>query len=285
MSDIFNVEYENKERIFLWDEEKIPFFDKNIPQKTPNITPYIVKGAKAAVVVCPGGGYSGKAYHEGEPIAWWLNSIGVSAFVLDYRVAPYKFPCPQLDAKRAIRYVRFNAEKYGYMPDRIGILGFSAGGHLAASCGTLFDDFGYEKQDEIDSVSARPDFMILCYPVISFVNCGHRGSCVNLLGEVGYAEAAKYSLERCVTEQTSPAFIWHTSSDPGVPVENSLIFAAELSKKHVPFEIHTFREGAHGLGLAETKQDIREWVNLCERWMRCAGYLCNCGCSECEEPC
>lgn len=274
-----------EEKIYLWEDGKAPLFDETIDQLAPNITPYIVKGSKACVVICPGGGYNHKAYHEGEPIAWWLNSIGVSAFVLDYRVSPYKFPCPQLDAKRAIRYARFNAEKYGYSPDRIGILGFSAGGHLAASCGTIFDDLGYEPQDELDKLSARPDFMILCYPVISFINCMHYGSRLYLLGEVSHAEAAKYSIENCVTENSSPAFIWHTSSDTAVPVENSLMLAAELSKKHVPFELHTFREGNHGLGLAETKKDIREWVNICERWMRGSGYLCNCGCSDCTEPC
>ena len=274
------------EKIFLWPDGKTPLFDENIKdQYAPSVTVYEAKNAKAAVVICPGGGYAMKAYHEGEPIAWWLNSIGVTAFVLDYRVSPYRFPAPQLDAKRAIRFARANASKYGYSPEKIGILGFSAGGHLAASCGTILDDCGYTPQDEIDAVSARPDFMILCYPVISFVNCMHYGSRLNLIGDVPYHEAIKYSLERRVTENTSPAFIWHTATDAGVPVENSLNFAAELSKKQIPFEIHIFREGEHGLGLAEAKEDIREWVKMCEKWMHGMGFLCNCKCKECQKEC
>lgn len=274
------------DKIFLWPEGKAPLFDESVTEQiAPNMTAYIAKNSKTCVVICPGGGYSHKAYHEGEPIAWWLNSIGVSAFVLDYRVAPYKFPAPQLDAKRAIRYARYHAKDYGYEPDRIGILGFSAGGHLAASCGTILDDCGYEHQDEIDTVSCRPDFMILCYPVISFVNCMHYGSRLNLVGDVPYHEAIKYSLERRVTENTSPAFIWHTATDTAVPVENSLNFAAELSKKQIPFELHVFREGSHGLGLAETHEDIREWVKMCEKWMRGMGLLCSCTCGDCEKDC
>ncbi len=273
-------------KIFLWPEGKAPFFDENIKdQYAPSITVYEAKNAKAAVIICPGGGYWNKVYYEGEPIAWWLNSIGVTAFVLDYRVSPYRFPVPQLDAKRAIRYARFNAEKYGYSPEKIGILGFSAGGHLAASCGTILDDCGYTPHDEIDSVSARPDFMILCYPVISFVNCMHYGSRLNLIGDVPYHEAIKYSLERRVSENTSPTFIWHTATDTIVPVENSLNFVTELSKKQIPFEFHVFREGSHGLGLAETKEDIREWVKMCEKWMHSMGFLCNCKCAECQKEC
>lgn len=274
------------DKIFLWPEGKAPLFDETIKEQiAPNVTAYIAKNSKACVVICPGGGYHHKAYHEGEPIAWWLNSIGVSAFVLDYRVTPYTFPSPMLDAKRAIRYARYHAQEYGYAPDRIGILGFSAGGHLAAYCGTVFDDCGYEHQDEIDSVSCRPDFMILCYPVVSFVNCMHYGSRLRLIGEATHQEAIKYSVERRVSEETCPAFIWHTANDAAVPVENSINLAIELSKKQIPFELHVFHDGPHGLGLAETYEDIREWVKMCEKWMHGMGFLCNCKCSECNKEC
>lgn len=270
----------NESKIFLWEKQNIPLYDTADEKLMPSMRAYIKDGAKACVVICPGGGYGMKAYHEGEPIAWWLNSIGISAFVLDYRVNPYKFPAPMLDAQRAVRYARYLSKDYGYDKDKIGILGFSAGGHLAAYCGTIFDDLRYCAQDEIDKMSSRPDFMVLCYPVISLVSCFHYGSRVNLLGDVDYQTASKYSIERRVTKDTSPAFIWHTATDD-MPVENSLMLAGELSKKNVPFELHIFREGPHGLGLAETKKDIREWVNLCERWFKGMGIIHDCNCETC----
>ena len=270
-----NEVLKDKERISLWNDDCVPLYDETIEeQHRPNVISYVVENSKSCVIICPGGGYAHKAYHEGEPIALWLNSIGVSAFVLDYRVSPYRFPCPQLDAKRAIRYARHNAKKYGYDADKIGILGFSAGGHLAASCGTMLDDLGYQKQDDIDEESARPDFMILCYPVISFVEYGHVGSALQLLGDSATEEEkSRCSIENCVTEETCPAFIWHTSSDMTVLVENSLRFATELSRNKIPFEIHTFFEGAHGLGLAQDYENIGLWTKLCEKWMKKSNYL------------
>lgn len=264
----------DKERTYLWEECKAPLFDDKIDQLRPNVIPYIIENSKSCVVICPGGGYEHKAYHEGEPVALWLNSIGVSAFVVDYRTSPYRFPCPQLDAKRAIRYARANAEKYGYPSDKVGILGFSAGGHLAACCGTIFDDLGYEKQDEIDEFSARPDFMVLCYPVISFTDNAHLGSARNLLGEDAKTEEMKsLSLQTRVTSESSPAFIWHSFSDGVVSVNNSIMMAAALSANGVPNEIHTFFEGRHGVGLGEEFKSIGKWTDLCEGWMRDSGYL------------
>lgn len=257
-----------EKNIILWPEGKTPLANKSIKdQKMPNMQFYGVENPYAAVIVCPGGCYSGKACHEGAPVAAWLNSIGISAFVLDYRVAPYRFPAPQLDAKRAIRYAKYAAESYGYPSDKIGIIGFSAGGHLAASCGTVFDELGYKPADEIDKLSSKPDFMILCYPVISFVNCMHYGSRLNLLGEVSYSEAAKYSLERRVTKETVPAFIWHTANDEAVPVENSLNFATELSKNQILFELHIFPNGPHGLGVAASSEGVKQWTYLCQKWL------------------
>lgn len=270
-----NEVLKDKERAYLWEDGAIPLYDESIEdQLKPNLTSYVIENSTSCVVVCPGGGYSHKAYHEGEPIALWLNSLGISAFVLDYRVAPYRFPCAQLDAKRAIRYARSKAKEYGYAQDKIGILGFSAGGHLAATCGTILDDLGYEKQDEIDKFSARPDFMVLCYPVISFTDFAHIGSTNNLLGEgAGEDRLNALSAEKCVSKNSSPAFIWHSYCDGVVPVNNSVMMAYELAKCGVPCEVHTFCEGAHGLGLADEYDYISKWTKLCENWMRISNYI------------
>ncbi len=257
---------------YLWNKNDIPLYNKEIDnihnQNAPSVTPFISDGAKSCVLICPGGGYGFKSSnHEGEQIAGWLNSIGVSAFVLDYRVAPYQHPAPLLDGKRAIRYLRYTAEKYGYNKNKIGILGFSAGAHLAGSVGTFKGDFGYEKQDEIDEVSSRPDFMILCYPVISFVEYAHIGSMNNLAGNISPKDAQSLSVDKNVDNSTPPTFLWHTSADTCVPVENSLKMAWELSRHNVPFEIHTFKDGPHGLGLAQEFPHTAKWIEACKNWL------------------
>lgn len=261
--------------IKLWDGGT-PGFNPEIKQDFPSIKPYIINSAApcGAVIVCPGGGYSHKAAHEGEPIALWLNSIGLSAFVLNYRVAPYKHPYPLKDAQRAIRYVRYNASEWNINPNQIGILGFSAGGHLASTAGTHFDEGDTNAQDPIDTVSSRPDAMVLCYPVISFGEYGHKGSMVNLLGEKP-DEALKYSLsnENSVSNNTPPAFLWHTADDQSVNVENSLMFSSSLKKHEVPFELHVFPHGRHGLGLAQELPDVSMWTALCEKWFRGIGFI------------
>lgn len=261
--------------INLWTKEKTPLFNPDIKdQAVPSITPYIKKGAKTCVIICPGGGYRNKAMdHEGVQIAQWLNSIGVSAFTLDYRVNPYTHPAPVIDGKRAVRYVRHLASEYGYDKDIIGILGFSAGGHLAGSVGTYKGDFGYEPSDEIDKESSRPDFMILCYPVVSFLNHAHIGSYHNLAGEPSLKLAKELSIENNVDTTTPPTFIWHTSGDQGVPVENSLNLALQLSKYNIPFEIHTYKDGPHGLGLAPNFKHTSVWVDACKNWMQSMGYI------------
>ena len=234
--------------INLWEDGKAPLFDESIKdQKIPDITPYIAEGAKAAVVICPGGAYMMKAYHEGEPIAQWLNSIGVSAFVLNYRVAPYKFPAMQLDARRAVQYVRYHAADYGIDKSKIGILGFSAGGHLAASTGTIFDDYGYSTDDE-------------------YTNMGTK---ISLLGENAPKELSdKLSCEKRVTKEAAPAFIWHTAYDNGVHVYNSMRMAEAMRENGVEFALSIFRDGPHGLGLAEDYVDVRDWTHECELWMK-----------------
>jgi len=254
----------------LWPEGTIP---EN--EEIPRLTPYLLdkKEPHAAVIVCPGGGYARRAAHEGQPVAEWLNRIGIASFVLDYRVAPSKHPAPLSDAQRAIRYVRSHAEEFGIDPNRIGILGFSAGGHLASSAGTHFDSGNPNASDPIERASCRPDLMVLCYPVITFSEYRHSGSMVNLLGEDAPEELRRYmSSELQVTPDTPPAFLWHTSDDPGVPVENSLLLAAALRRNGVPFELHSYESGRHGLGLAQEHPEARTWPDLCELWLRRRGF-------------
>lgn len=185
-------------------------------------------------------------------------------------MAPYRFPCAQLDAKRAIRYARFNAKKYGYDDDKIGIIGFSAGGHLAGCCGTIEEDFGYEKIDEIDEVSARPDFMILAYPVISAVDeSAHEGSFKNLLGENATQEQKEaLSLEKRVNENTCPTFLWHSFLDKTVSSNNSFLMGLALGKNKILSDVHIFTEGGHGISLAKKYEYVSEWTKLCENWLK-----------------
>ena len=221
----------------------------------PTITPYLPprdKATGAAVVVCPGGGYQMLADHEGRPVAEWLNSIGVAAFVLKYRIAPrYHHRSPMLDAQRALRTVRARAAEWGIDPRRIGILGFSAGGHLASTAATHFDAGKADATDPIERANSRPDLVILIYPVITMREQTHAGSKKNLLGDHPDAQlVALMSNDEQVTKATPPAFLIHTVNDAAVPVENSLLFAAALRKAGVPYEMHLYERGPHGFGLA-----------------------------------
>lgn len=261
----------------LW-EEQIPGWDETIAQEKPQLDIYLAEGhqseAKPAVVVCAGGGYRKRAAHEGEPVAQWLNTIGISAFVVRYRYAPYKYPIPQEDAKRAIRYVRHNAERFGVNPDRIGILGFSAGGHLAAAVGTEAETESSSAIDPIDRESARPNALILCYPVISFGTYRHQGSVDSLLGENADPSLIEaLSAELRVSETTPPTFLWHTANDQGVKAENSLLFAQALSKYQVPYELHIFSDGPHGVGLAKDRPYLAMWTELCRNWFAEMGWI------------
>lgn len=259
------------ERIELWPEGA-PYSKGEELEDRPALTPYLLDGAGAnvpAVIVLPGGGYATRAYHEGEPIAQWLNSLGLHAFVLSYRVAPYQHPAPLSDVQRALRYVRSRAEEWGIDSGRLGILGFSAGGHLASTAGTHYDAGDAAAQDPVERFSCRPDFMVLCYPVISMGEFRHDGSRTNLLGpEPSEADIRLFSNELQVTADTPPAFLWHTSDDPSVPVENALLFAGALSRCKVPFELHAFQSGSHGLGLAEEHPEAWVWPELCARWFK-----------------
>lgn len=242
----------------------------------PILTPFLVDSDEPtpAIVVCPGGGYHRRAEHEGEPIARWLNTLGISAFVVDYRVAPHRHPIPLGDAKRAIRTVRAGATEWNIDPDRIGILGFSAGGHLAATASTLWDHGNTGAADPIEHQSSRPDLSILCYPVISFINATHMGSMNNLLGELSSLEARRaLSPELHVTAETPPAFLWHTADDAVVDVDNSLHYASALRRNGVPMALHVFPSGEHGLGLAADHADANIWPELCARFLRQQSWI------------
>ncbi len=265
------------ETIRLWPGT--PSYGEGVqPTQDPTLTLYPVPNARGLVVVCPGGGYQGLADHEGGPVAEWLNAIGISAIVLKYRVSPYRHPAPLADASRAIRHARSLAAEWGHSPNRIGILGFSAGGHLAASAGTLFGLGHSAAQDPLDRLPSRPDAMILCYPVITFEEHRHHGSMVNLLGAEDPATEKRrhLSIEQQVSRTTPPAFIWFTDDDAAVPVENGLLMAGALSRHRIPFEFHVFEHGRHGLGLVANAADAdltaRAWTGLCEAWLRKQGF-------------
>lgn len=256
-----------KDVIRLWNTTA-PFTDESPEQAQPTLTAFPVEGCENAVVVCPGGGYVMKAEHEGAPIAEMLNAHGIAAFVLDYRVTPCNCFAPLGDALRAIRTVR----SMGYK--KVGILGFSAGGHLACTAATMYADPGIAVTDEIDRHSARPDALIACYPVVSFASYTHVGSRMSLLRDKGEDPkwVYRFSNERNVTPDTPPAFIWTTSDDACVPAENSLMLADALIKNGVQCELHMYPSGVHGLGLAETFDDVSGWSDLCCAWLRRQGF-------------
>jgi acetyl esterase/lipase len=251
------------------------------PVDQPKITVYLApadRATGAAVVVCPGGGYRVLASdHEGKQVAEWLNSLGVSAFVLQYRLGErYRHPAPLQDAQRAIRTVRSRAKEWGVDPARVGILGFSAGGHLASTAATHFDEAGRpDAADPIERQPSRPDFAVLCYAVISFVDpVAHAGSRRFLLGDpADPALVELLSNERQVTPRTPPTFLWHTADDASVPVENSILFFEALKKAGVPGELHVFPHGRHGLGLAPDDPVVSQWPRLCATWMQALGLL------------
>ncbi|HTX35126.1 MAG TPA: alpha/beta hydrolase [Bryobacteraceae bacterium] len=251
----------------------------NQDEDQPTLTPYLVSAARStgtAVVVCPGGGYTHLATDkEGTQIALWLNSLDVNAFVLKYRLGPkYHHPIELGDAQRAIRTVRTRAAEYHVKPDRIGIMGFSAGGHLASTAGTHFDAGNPSAADPIDRASSRPDFLILCYPVITFGQFAHRGSEHMLLGDNPDPKLVEnLSNELQVTPQTPPTFLFHTTTDTTVPVENSILFYSALRKAGVPAELHIYERGPHGVGLAQTDEALSSWPARLADWLRIHGWL------------
>lgn len=244
----------------------------------PTITPYPARGAiGTAVVILPGGGYGALALdHEGRQVATYFNAMGVTAFVVKYRLGPrYRHPVQLGDAQRAVRWVRSRAAEFGLRPDRIGLMGFSAGGHLAATAGTRFDEGAADAPDAMDRVSSRPDFLILGYPVITFEpGVTHAGSVRNLLGEnPDPALIELLSNERHVTAATPPTFLFHTTADAAVRSENSVRFYLALKTAGVPAEMHIFENGPHGVGLALGDPALSVWPTLLTNWLRGRGLL------------
>jgi len=242
--------------------------------------PYTTAGeatAGTAVIVAPGGGYGVLAEnHEGRQVANWLNGLGVTAFVLRYRLGPrYHHPIELGDMQRAIRLVRARAGELGVLPDRIGIMGFSAGGHLASTAATHFDDGDARAADLVDRASSRPDFLVLAYPVVSLTAAyTHQGSATNLLGANAPATLrAELSNEQHVTSRTPPTFLFHTDADTGVPAENSVAFYLALRRAGVPAELHVFTPGPHGVGLALGDPVLGVWPTLLASWLRDRGLL------------
>lgn len=239
----------------------------------PTITPFIVpkeKATGAGIVVLPGGGYRNLSdVKEGSAVAEYLNSIGISAFVLKYRLGPkYGQPNQLLDASRAMRMVRSRPAEWGIDPNRIGILGFSAGGHLASTMATHFDSGNSNATEELEKVSSRPDLQILIYPVITMGEFTHKGSKQNLLGENPSEELIqKYSNELQITKDTPPAFIVHGLDDKTVPIENSLQYVQALRKNGVPFEFHLYEHGPHGFGLGGNDPILSTWKDRLTAWL------------------
>jgi acetyl esterase/lipase len=268
------------EVLLLWPQGA-PGAKGDRPEDKPQITvwrPEAEKSSGAAIVVCPGGGYGALALdHEGKQIAEWLNSIGVTAAVLEYRHRNkgYGHPAPLQDVQRAIRTVRANGAIWGVDPQRVGVLGFSAGGHLASTAATHFDAGTVNSEDPVERQSCRPDFAVLCYPVIAFDEpYTHKGSQRNLLGADAPRELVQsLSSEKQVTSETPPTFLWHTNEDIAVPPENSVQFYLALRRAEVPAELHIFEHGRHGVGLARDLPGVSLWPKLCETWLRARGVL------------
>lgn len=246
----------------------------------PEVIVYLPRAGKAngaAIVICPGGGYGGLAMnHEGHQIAQWLNKNGVTGIILKYRHAPkYRHPIPLQDAQRAIRFTRSQAKEWQIDPSRVGILGFSAGGHLASTAGTHFDAGDKDASDPIDRLTSRPDFMVLLYPVITLsAPFAHGGSRDNLLGKNADPKLLdSLCNEKQVTKETPPTFLVHTTEDTGVPPENSVTFYMALNRSKVPAEMHIYEKGRHGLGLGPADLPFSSWPDRCMAWMAGRGLM------------
>lgn len=263
----------------LW-ENGAPEAKGKAPVDVPTLTVFTRSGGAAtgsAVIIAPGGAYLGlAAEHEGRQVADWFASRGVTAFVLRYRLGrSYPFPIPLMDAQRAIRLVRSRAKDFKVSPDRIGIIGFSAGGHLAATAGTIFDKGKTDSPDPIERVSSRPDFMILAYPWINAMKASNpMGYCRILeIASEKCRTLAQYSPDERITAETPPTFIYQTSDDQLTPAEGSALFYIALLKAGISAEMHSYRKGDHGTGLGNGDPALGLWTSNLEAWMRGTGFI------------
>jgi len=252
----------------------------NTTNDIPTLTPYLCgsNATGAAMVICPGGGYVGLAAHEGNDYALWLNQHGVTGFVLKYRLGShgYHYPAEFQDVTRALRWVRAHAGDYKIDPLRVGIMGSSAGGHLAATLLTHFDSGDTSSTDAVERQSSRPDLGILCYAVITMGEATHGGSKANLLGRNPAPELVKLlSNELQVAPNTPPCFLWTTSEDKTVPMENTMMFAEALRKNQVPFDLHVYQKGAHGMGLKDKPPfaNPHPWAGDCLFWLKAQNFV------------
>lgn len=264
----------------IWQGEAPGALGKE-PKDIPTLTPYFPppdKATGASIVICPGGGYAVLAPHEGVHYALWLNESGIAGFVLRYRLGSdgYRHPAMMQDILRAVRFVRAHAEEWDLDPNRIGVMGSSAGGHLAATALTHFDAGDPASSDPVERVSSRPDLGILCYPVITMGPDTHAGSRRNLLGDSPTPELVEFlSNEKQVTDRTPPVFIFHTFEDTAVKVENAMEFAASLRRHNVPFALHIYSKGDHGMGLGGAQWDPdgrHPWTRECALWLKEQGF-------------
>ena len=277
----FNTSAQEKE-MPLW-ANGAPGAKGQKPVDIPTITPFLAQkenNTKAAIVICPGGGYGGLAQHEGKTYAQFLQKHGINSFVLKYRLgsAGYRHPIMLMDAARAIRTVRTKSSEWNIDPKKIGIMGSSAGGHLTSTMITHFDNGDPKARDLIDRASSRPDIGILCYPVITMGEFTHRGSKRNLLGDNPPGELVDLlSSEKQVKKNTPPTFIWHTMEDRAVPVENSLLFTSALRKSKIPFSLHIYQKGRHGIGLADKPpfKNVHPWAKDLVFWLTEQGFITN----------
>ncbi|MGH9160585.1 MAG: alpha/beta hydrolase [Vicinamibacteraceae bacterium] len=263
----------------LWPDGAPGAIDDN-EEDVPTLTPYIPTSrasTRTGVVICPGGGYANLAMnHEGKQVADLFNRLGIVAFVLKYRLGPrYHHPAMLHDGQRAIRYVRAHADEYGVHRDRVGIMGFSAGGHLATTVATHIEAGRAGATDPIERQSARPDFLIAAYPVVTFVESWtHEGSRNRLLGDdQSPARLAALSNEKHVTKETPPTFLFHTDADTGVPPENSVMFYLALRRAGIPAELHIYEQGRHGVGLAPDDPVLSSWPDRLVDWLKVRGLL------------
>jgi acetyl esterase/lipase len=269
------------EEIFLWQDGSTN--NGNNPNYRPKIRIYYptlrnkdsderkngTDKKLAAVLICPGGGYYVQAPHEGQPFAQLLAMHGIVSAVLTYRVFPDRYPGSYSDACRAIRILRKNADKYNIDPSKIGIMGFSAGGHLASTVATQPNLYKDPQDDLVERISARPDRLILGYPVISFIDdYAHKGSARSLLGDDPDPDMAKQlSNNHQVTKDNPPAFLFHTADDSGVPPQNSISFAEACLKNNIPVELHVYQTGKHGVGMALENHSLKTWTELLMNWL------------------
>lgn len=251
--------------------EKTPYFEDGKGYE-PNIEPFLLEGKNnPCIIVCPGGGYEILAEHE--RFNELFNSMGLSVFVLNYRLKPYHYPCQILDVQRAVKFVKYHADEFGINPEKVLIAGSSAGGHLALSA-CCFADEGNAKGDEIDKLSSKVAGGILCYPVVSLTEFTHQGSSDNFSGGDDKIRE-KFSIQKSVHKDMPPLFVWHTLTDDAVDVNNVLSLASSCHEKGVKMELHIFPDGPHGMGVPDWHPYVARWTSLCKEWLKYNKFIEN----------